>query len=455
MKRCHQFIWITIVTLLALCTLCMCERNGVSGSADNTDAYTIETLDDPNVPYVREEWQSWIRANHHRIQSLNSENFDDLHYLDQFVADKSIILLGEEAHGIAEQNRIRVRLIKYLHQVHGFDVIAFESGLYDCYFADRDLLSSGSVDVLLNALHPFWVTTDLVDLVDYVKQSYSGSSPIHLAGFDFHASGLLSLSRPRFFREMVSHVDSMLSNGVFEADSIIVQRRARRSFVDNYVAQHYETLYPLYQDLVDAISNNREVLESFYSEEVISMALKCAVSVRQYIMSRHDPPSYIIRDKQMAENVKYIKEDLFPGKRIIIWAHNGHIQKDIESVAILPECHYYSGTNMGNYLFKAYGIQLYSIGSLAYRGHINYGEVQDIQIEKPESIEAILYHARKRYCFIDFTQQSEQAGNSWIFQKITQKYIHRTGAFDIQYVPKDQYDGILFIDTVTEPEYLY
>ena len=99
--------------------------------------------------------------------------------------------------------------------------------------------------------------------------------------------------------------------------------------------------------------------------------------------------------------------------------------------------------------------QFYSIGSLAYRGHINYGQIQDITITRDECIEAILYHARKKYFFIDFSQQIEVEGNSWIFQPITQTYIHRNNPCDIRYIPKDQYDAILFIDTVSEPEYVY
>ena len=50
---------------------------------------------------------------------------------------------------------------------------------------------------------------------------------------------------------------------------------------------------------------------------------------------------------------------------------------------------------------------------------------------------------------------SNSAGNSWIFQEITQSYLHRVSPYDMRYIPKDQYDAVLFIDTVSEPEYVY
>ena len=42
-----------------------------------------------------------------------------------------------------------------------------------------------------------------------------------------------------------------------------------------------------------------------------------------------------------------------------------------------------------------------------------------------------------------------------MFQPIPQTFIHRNNPCDVQYIPKNQYDAILFIDTVSEPEYVY
>jgi len=169
-KKLYLIKLILVISVLHSCTN---DKNVTSVSNNEIDNYTYETPEDPDAPYVRDEWKNWIKANHQRILSLDSENFEDLHFIDQFLMDKSIVLLGEIAHGVAEQNRIRVRLIKYLHQEHGFNVVAFESSLHDCYFTDKDIKSIASKDVLKNALYPFWHTTDLIDLVDYIKQSYS------------------------------------------------------------------------------------------------------------------------------------------------------------------------------------------------------------------------------------------------------------------------------------------
>ena len=76
--------------------------------APHSDPYVYETHKDPDAPFVRDEWVDWIKDNNHPLESLDSEDYTDLSYLDQFIEDKSIILLGEVAHGIAEQNKLRV-----------------------------------------------------------------------------------------------------------------------------------------------------------------------------------------------------------------------------------------------------------------------------------------------------------------------------------------------------------
>jgi erythromycin esterase len=60
-------------------------------------------------------------------------DFSDLAPLADFVGNRRIVLLGESGHGVAEFNHLKVRLVKYLHEELGFDVVAFESSFYECW----------------------------------------------------------------------------------------------------------------------------------------------------------------------------------------------------------------------------------------------------------------------------------------------------------------------------------
>jgi erythromycin esterase len=412
------------------------------------------TPEDPNSPFVYESWKKWIKINHEPLRSLNSEDFSDLLFLGQTLKDKNIIQLGEMAHGIAEQNRIRVRLIKYLHQKLGFSVVAFESGFYECYFTNKKIDAMSANEALKNSLYGFWHTPDLLELFEYIKSSYNTANPLYLAGFDTQPSGNLVSSRPHYFREIIMKIDTVFAESIFITDYHLLSLPFEERLI--YIENNYTSLCQQYDQLVTQISDNQDLLKQYYDEDFILTAREMTVSARKYISFRggdsnihHDLRVYT-RDKQMAETMKYLKDQVFRNRKIVVWAHNCHIWKDTKSIDLVQY-----GDMMGFWLNQQYASELYTIVSLAYRGRINYGPVQEIQITKSNSVEAILYNARKKHFFLDLSQQVQTEGNRWMFQSTYQSYIHsRVGQFDIRYIPKNQFDALIFIDTVSQPHFL-
>lgn len=79
-------------------------------------------------------WKENVRATANIITTVKAEKGDtysDLAFLQPILADKRIVSLGEASHGATEYNSVKVRLIKYLHEKLGYNVIAFESNLAD------------------------------------------------------------------------------------------------------------------------------------------------------------------------------------------------------------------------------------------------------------------------------------------------------------------------------------
>jgi len=52
------------------------------------------------------------------------------------IGNSRIVVLGEESHGDGATFLAKVRLIKFLHQKMGFDVLAWEAGLFNCQEMD-------------------------------------------------------------------------------------------------------------------------------------------------------------------------------------------------------------------------------------------------------------------------------------------------------------------------------
>src|SRR5262245_46479988 len=89
---------------------------------------------------------SWLKKHAVPLRSIDpaAEALRDLEGLKKAIGDARILQLGEQTHGDGATFHAKTRLIKFLHQQCGFDVLAFESGLYDCRKA-WELLRTGTM----------------------------------------------------------------------------------------------------------------------------------------------------------------------------------------------------------------------------------------------------------------------------------------------------------------------
>lgn len=82
------------------------------------------------------EWEAWAADHAYKLDSIQPvgsngkpDSFQDLEMLKPLLQDKRFVFLGESSHGVAEFNLAKTRLIQFLHQELGYNVLAFESGL--------------------------------------------------------------------------------------------------------------------------------------------------------------------------------------------------------------------------------------------------------------------------------------------------------------------------------------
>ncbi|MFT5433723.1 MAG: hypothetical protein ACI9OJ_004431, partial [Myxococcota bacterium] len=131
----------------ALCIACVLAVLGVTGCGDDVaptepgrvefdptrllDDAELRTPEDPNAPSEDAAWIQWIEANHEPVRSLGAEDFSDLAFFAPILANKRVVQLGESGHGVREFSQLKVRMIKYLHEELGYDVVAIESAVYE------------------------------------------------------------------------------------------------------------------------------------------------------------------------------------------------------------------------------------------------------------------------------------------------------------------------------------
>ena len=72
--------------------------------------------------------KDYVKKNLHIVNSINPKdtNFDDL----VEIGDAKLVLLGEQCHGDGDTFAAKSRLVKYLHEKKGFNVLAFEADFF-------------------------------------------------------------------------------------------------------------------------------------------------------------------------------------------------------------------------------------------------------------------------------------------------------------------------------------
>lgn len=411
----------------------------------------LRTKADPQAAKESEEVAAWVRAHSHPLRSLVAADYSDLQFLKPLLRDKSIVQLGESSHGVAEFNLAKIRLVKFLHQEMGFDVIAFESPLYECYRADARAAQETPVLSLRDCLLPVWHTSEVLELFKYLQQTKSTARPLILSGIDIQQRGWGEHGRPEFLRDAGLALDQAYAAEVFALDRDFLEESAKGGEGFNaYLKSEAPRLIAGYEKLMRFIDEHSTELKSRLGADYrqARIARQTAFSLAEMIRHRASANRELsdIRDAGMAVNLDFLRREIYPGKRVIVWAHNAHVRhrnEVIDSSSI---------RRMGSWLVKEHRRELYTIGLYMYRGRVasNSRRVYEVARARGGSLESILYQARKKFLFLDLSRQKRSAATAWIFEpRLTLDW----GRDEERLTLRDQYDAIVFIDTVNPPNY--
>ncbi len=96
--------------------------------------------------------KSFVKQNAASIFTIEPDSTDyaDLDVIGKAIGNAKIVMLGEQDHGDAPTFLAKTRLIKYLHERMGFNVLAFESDFFGLNFGfDKLDKSRSNIDSFL------------------------------------------------------------------------------------------------------------------------------------------------------------------------------------------------------------------------------------------------------------------------------------------------------------------
>jgi len=158
---------------------CGPDNGKLSAPDDGMPAQDPKVTADAQIPYVHAAWKTGIAQNSVKLTSITSGDYADLLFLEQIIGNRRLVQLGESGHGVAQFNQVKVRLIKFLHEHMGFDVIAFESGLSECFFTNVNATAPSPAQ-MIGSVFRVWRTAEVLELFDYLVGDITGAFVVSL-----------------------------------------------------------------------------------------------------------------------------------------------------------------------------------------------------------------------------------------------------------------------------------
>ena len=397
------------------------------------------------VPAFAQNIQSYVRTNTVRVATLDAtaDDYADLAPIGQAIGEARVVMLGEQDHGDGPAFQAKTRLVKYLHERKGFTVLAFESDFYGLTTGWNQLAKQPDSIRQFLRQNIFGIWANSADcrylFQQYIPQSFQTSSPLQVTGFDSQL--YLGYSRAHLRQDLQGYLDRQGVAGKFSSAA------AYNAFLETVQEQL------LKQDKRDPYSPaTRQTLENGF--RIISLAPPAAdeasawprvlASLQYYLMEGNT-----LRDKAMADNLKFLVTHPYKDAKVIVWAANTHVMKYTDQLTSKAKnFDQVIWHNMGTYFVQDphWARQTYIMGFASYQGTIGrLGTVPGpAQLPDKNGLETWI-PADIAYGFLDFTPYNKQF-NYPATAFLLKSPMHYTIPARIVKVPWNLvYDGLFFI----------
>ncbi len=349
-----------------------------------------------------------------QVQTVSKTDYEKADFkafttLQKDLENVRIVGLGESSHFMGETYVSKTKMVKYLHQQCGFDVIAIESPMYnlDVYYNEQIKTNQVKNPWHFTAISGVWVTDDMYELFDYILETQKTDRPLIYTGFDaslFHTEDTYKLDQDygNFINQLNKETHSTI-----KTDSLFTKAlysSAKYCYYPEKVSPADTLiLHNTFREVRTALNKLEKKNGYYYYWEQITENIE-SVYRRGY-------PAPWYREEQMVRNISFLANKKFPNKKIILWAATLHLLDDITKVEEYKKQS--KNYTMGNALREKFKDQYYvmafvpATGTTGLKGYLGLAKLK--AKAKKGSIERyILDNYNPDYAFVSLRNEPSQ-----------------------------------------------
>ena len=373
-------------------------------------------------------------------------------FLPTVLGRASIVALGESLHVTAEFPLARLRVVRFLHERLGFDVLALEGSETQAWLAQEYLYrtppeTASRLDRAQQmAWFKLWNTAQMRELLQYVDATQRTSQPLYLASFDVQTGAsaefalTLAVLTALFDRlESFGPVEGQTAKtALINALAPVVQCQIGASEGLGLARVPALAAIDTVERWVDAISP--AVARERPAAHVAALRL-IPDNLRDHVeLCDHATTWQKTRDELNAANALVLRERVSAAHKAILWAHHSHVAYNTTGSRI---------PSMGQHLQDRLGRDVYTIGLFAGSGR--FLDVAPLSVHalpalNKVGVERLLAAVRPAPYFIDVSRlPADDPMAGWL----TPQSSRMEGRWTQSTILAKDFDGALYVPVVT------